>query len=96
MSTIRDIFQEHGPDYLKKFGDRMPEIHKKVIDAISKCRTGECGVAVYVCDQCNEVHHFPLSCGNRHCPTCQHLKTIQWNERTKNNKLPLRGRRTIF
>ncbi|ETR66523.1 MAG: transposase [Candidatus Magnetoglobus multicellularis str. Araruama] len=45
-------------------------------------------MAVYVCDQCNEVHHFPLSCGNRHCPTCQHLKTIQWNERAKNNNLP--------
>ena len=77
MATIREIFQQHGPDYIKKYEDKMPENHKKVIKAISQCRTGECGVAVYFCDECSEVHRVPLSCGNRHCPTCQHLKTIQ-------------------
>ncbi len=88
MTTIRDIFQEHGPGYLEKYGDRMPENHKKVINVISNCRTGQCGVAVYLCKDCSEVHRAPLSCGNRHCPTCQHLKTFQWNERVMKNKLP--------
>ncbi len=88
MTTIRNIFQEHGPGYIEKYADRMPNNHKKVINAISNCRTGECGVAVYHCKECSEVHRSPLSCGNRHCPTCQHLKTFQWTERVMKNKLP--------
>jgi len=88
MTTIRDLFQEHGPDYIMQYGDRMPENHKKVINAIRNCRTGQCGVVLYQCKECFEVHRAPLSCGNRHCPTCQHFKTFQWNERVMENKLP--------
>ncbi len=88
MATIRDIFQQHGPGYIERYGDKMPGSHKKVIKSISNCRTGECGVAVYSCTKCSEIHHGLLSCGNRHCPTCQHLKTVQWTERLMKNKLP--------
>ncbi|MCP4096735.1 MAG: transposase, partial [Planctomycetaceae bacterium] len=86
---IREIFHRHGPDYIRQYGDRMPGIHKKAINDICNCRTGECGMAVYSCVECGEIHHGPLSCSNRHCPTCQHLKTIKWTERAVKNKLPV-------
>jgi Transposase zinc-binding domain len=40
--------------------------------------TEACGMAFYECDSCAEPRQFYRSCGNRHCPTCQHNKTQQW------------------
>ena len=31
MSAIRDIFQTYGPEYLARYGHRMPKLHKKVL-----------------------------------------------------------------
>jgi len=44
MGTIKNIFKEHGPAYLDRYGDRMPRQHKKVIRAIINCKTDVFGV----------------------------------------------------
>jgi hypothetical protein len=43
MTTISEIFSTFGPDYIDRFGDDMPQEHKKAIDAIMECRTIEAG-----------------------------------------------------
>ena len=43
MSAVQKIFQIYGPRYLALYGDRMPEIHKKVIRDIIDCRRGPFG-----------------------------------------------------
>ncbi len=58
MSDIQDIFVEYAPAYLDKFGDNMPENHKKVINDIIACRTESCGMTVYEWTECGTVHHF--------------------------------------
>ena len=66
----------------------MPHEHRKVIDAIVKCRTPECGLVIYECTECGEQHVSFRSCGNRHCPACQNHKTRQWLEKQMNRQLP--------
>jgi hypothetical protein len=88
MNTIHDIFMEFGPEYLARFGESIPQNHRKVMDAIINCRTPACGMVVYDCIECGEIHHAFRSCGNRHCPNCQHQKTMDWLNRQVDRQLP--------
>jgi hypothetical protein len=88
MENLNDIFRTFGPEYLKRFGDDLPGEHRKAMDAILKCRTEEAGIALYACEQCGHPHIVYRSCGNRHCPTCQHFKTREWLENQTNRRLP--------
>ena len=78
MGIIKDIFQEHGPEYIARHGDAMPRIHKRVIRAILQCKTEGCGITMFQCENCHTSHFFPLSCGNRHCPNCKDDRGIRW------------------
>ena len=88
MTTIREIFQTYGPEYLERYPATMPGDHRKVVEAIITCRTSACGVALYQCEHCGEPHILYRSCGNRHCPTCQHHKSRTWLENQMNRQLP--------
>ena len=39
MTTINEIFRSFGPEYLERYSQVMPKVHRKVIDAIIGCRT---------------------------------------------------------
>ena len=88
MITINEIFRTFGTEYINQFSKTMPSEHKKVINAIIECRTENAGTAFYKCVQCGETHIVYKSCGNRHCPTCQHHKTRIWLESQLNRSLP--------
>jgi hypothetical protein len=88
MENLNDIFRTFGPEYIERFGDGLPKEHRKAMDAILKCRTEEAGIALYECEQCGHGHFVYRSCGNRHCPTCQHRKTRDWLESQINRQLP--------
>jgi hypothetical protein len=88
MTTINEIFRTFGPEYLERYAKIMPKIHRKVIAAIIGCRTEVCGLAIYQCEKCGQLHRVYRSCGNRHCPTCQHHKTRQWLEKQIKRQLP--------
>lgn len=78
MPTVADALRQHGDDYLRQFGDRMPTQHKRVLSLIRQCRTGELGHLRYECDDCRRTHWVGRSCGNRHCPNGQSDRTQQW------------------
>lgn len=88
MSAIQEIFRTYGPEYLDRYGDRMPKEHKKVMRALQDCRSGAFGTAVYRCDHCGSTHALACSCGNRHCPTCQHDKAEDWLHKQQQKLLP--------
>jgi hypothetical protein len=85
---INEIFKEYAHEYIDRFGDAMPLDHRKVINAIINCRTPSCGTMIYQCEQCGQNHIVYRSCGNRHCPNCQHHKTHQWLIRQMERQLP--------
>jgi len=89
MNSIQQLFRDHGPAYLERFGDRMPNNHKKVIRAIRNCGTGAFGQHSFSCDGCGERHSADGSCGNRHCPTCQAGKSDEWLNKQLEKALPV-------
>ena len=88
MLTINEIFRSYSPEYIARFGDRMPAQHLAVIKAITGCRTKDCGTVVYACQGCGQLHYAFCSCGNRHCPTCQYQKSQLWLEKQFERQLP--------
>ena len=88
MSSIAEIFREFGPEYMTTFAGSLPAAHKKVIEAIIRCRTEISGSNVFICPQCHRETTVFRSCGNRHCPVCQNHKTRQWLEKQMERQLP--------
>ena len=88
MGAIAEIFRTFGPQYLALYGDAMPENHRKVINAIIECRTPAAGLAVFECEDCHQIHIVYQSCGNRHCPSCQNKKAMEWLHKQLLRQLP--------
>jgi rubrerythrin len=88
MTPISEIFSTFGPEYMERFGNDVPLEHRKAVDAMIACRTRKAGITYYECEQCGHLHVIYRSCGNRHCPTCQHLKNRQWLETQMKRRFP--------
>lgn len=88
MGIINDIFRTHAPEYLRRYGASIPTEHRKVLDAIIRCRTEACGSVVHRCENCDHAQQLFRGCGNRHCPGCQNHKTRQWLARQLERQLP--------
>jgi len=88
MGAINDIFRIYGPHYLLRFRDAIPNNHLKVTQAIIHCKSKTYGAMLYNCPQCHQPHLIFRSCGNRHCPSCQHHKTQLWLHRQMKRQLP--------
>ena len=89
MTTVADCLRRHAPEYLAKFGESVPLGHRKVLAAITRCRTGGLGGVLYQCEGCGREHWVGRSCGNRHCPTCGRDKTARWLEKQARRLLPV-------
>ncbi len=88
MPSVADVVRRHGPEYLRRFGGRMPASHAKVLRAIAGCRTGALGTVLYRCADCGKIHAVGRSCGNRHCPSCQRDKAEAWLTKQADRLLP--------
>jgi hypothetical protein len=88
MVTLADVFRRYGPAYVQKYGASMPAAHRKALEVIQRCRSGEFGYALYRCESCGNLEAVPRSCGNRHCPTCQGHKTHRWLRKQVRRLLP--------
>lgn len=89
MPTVAEALRQHGEEYLRTFGRAMPREHKRVLALVRRYRTGELGNLQYQCDNCARVHWVGRSCGNRHCPNCQHDKSQQWLDKQLARLLPV-------
>jgi hypothetical protein len=88
MPSVGEVFRLYGDEYLGKFGDAMPAVHVRALETLRACRTGELGTAFWHCDSCGAEHITNRSCGNRHCPLCQHAKAEKWLSRQLERLLP--------
>jgi len=88
MKAIQKIFADCASGYLDSFGAAMPAQQRKALLAIENCRTERMGKNVFTCSCCGRTEIFQRSCANRHCPTCQSDKGVQWFEVHQKNMLP--------
>lgn len=89
MPSVADALRQHAPEYLRRFGDDVPSGHRKVLSAITRCRTGSLGGVHYQCNGCGRDHWVGRSCGNRHCPSCGHEKSQLWLSKQTLRLLPV-------
>jgi Putative transposase/Transposase zinc-binding domain len=90
MIELAAVVRKHGPEYLEKFGDRMPYNHKRALTAIADCRTEAMGGHLEECDQhCGHVRYSYHSCKNSSCPKCHDADTKKWLEKQEAQLLPI-------
>jgi hypothetical protein len=75
---VADIVRAAGNSFWEKYGSHLAWPHRKVLDAIVRCRTAALGGHL---DQCRSCGHQAISynsCRNRHCPRCQGNARARW------------------
>jgi ribosomal protein L37AE/L43A len=88
MVEMAEILRRQGPEYLAKYGERMPRTHLRAMRDIERCRTPALGGQVYVCEKCDERRYSYHSCKNRHCPKCGNDQASEWLVEQKEMLLP--------
>ena len=89
MTTLADIFRQHGSGYLSCYSGHILPSHKRALNDIIQCRTETLGGQVYRCDHCDDLHYSYHSCKNRHCPKCMNDAADEWLEKQKDRLLPV-------
>src|ERR1700753_3066242 len=75
---VADIFRRHGDAFRAVQGGRLSPDQRRVMAAITACRTATLGGHVERCDDCGLVRVAYNSCRDRHCPKCQGLARAEW------------------
>jgi len=86
---LKTLISEYKPALIQKHGDTLLPSQWRALQAIERCRTAKSGELFVQCKQCAHAHWSPLSCGHRHCPTCQNHEVNQWLDRQKQKLLPV-------
>jgi hypothetical protein len=91
---VADVFNLFGDNYLSSH--KLSHQQMKAFWAIRNCRTSIYGGHVNECPACgyNEISYN--SCGNRHCPKCQHLAKEKWLVNRKSELLPVKYFHIVF
>lgn len=93
---VADVINRHGEAFLQKYGRFVTRQQRRVMRAITQCRTAALGGHLYQCTSCG--HRVPVynSCRNRHCPKCQSLAKAQWLEDRQQELLPVAYYHVVF
>jgi hypothetical protein len=86
---LADVFRRHGPAYLRKYGARMPQTHRRAMDAILRCHTPAMGGSLYACDQCGERRFAYHRCAHRVCNQCGYAQSQAWLDQQNTRLLPV-------
>jgi len=70
-------------------GAHLTPQHRRALDALERCRTGECGSNEFTCIECAYSVQQARSCSHRSCPGCQHHLGVAWLERQQARLLPV-------
>jgi hypothetical protein len=82
---LADVFRAHGP-----LLSGLNAQQRRVVAAITSCRTAALGGHVRECDHgCGYQEISYNSCRDRHCPKCQGLERVRWQEARAQDLLPV-------
>jgi hypothetical protein len=77
---VADIFRRYGETYRAEREGSLSATQRRVMQAITACRTAALGGHREQCDTCEHQRIAYNSCRNRHCPKCQSLARASWIE----------------
>ena len=94
---VADLVRAAGEDFFVRSRKWLTGQHRKVLSAITRCRTAAMGGRRLRCEGCD--HEPPIvfnSCLDRHCPKCQAGKRKRWLEARRQELLPVRYLHVVF
>ncbi len=94
MYEIQDILLQYGAVFCASHNISIEQ--KKVMTAISECRTSAMGAHKIICDDCGHTEISYNSCRNRHCPKCQTFNKEKWIDKQKLCLLPVGYFHVVF
>lgn len=93
---LADVFRRYGSEYRRMHSATLLPEQRRVMRAITACRTAELGGHVDECDACAHRRISYNSCRNRHCPKCQSLAKAQWLAARQAELLPVTYYHVVF
>jgi hypothetical protein len=75
---VADILRRYGAAYRGEHEGSLSSTQRRVMQAITACRTAALGGHVEACEECGHQRIAYNSCRNRHCPKCQSLARARW------------------
>lgn len=91
---VADVFRERWQKYDRNYS--ISPLQAKAVRHILDCRTAELGGHLYQCRCCNSEVPVYNSCLDRHCPTCQTVRKLEWLEARQAELLPVQYFHTVF
>lgn len=86
---IKSLINQYAELYLERFGSNALPEQLKTLRNIQHCRTAASGELYAQCPDCHHGEWRPLSCGNRHCPTCLNYQTSTWLAKQQEKLMPV-------
>ena len=74
---IREAFRRFYPSFLEAH-PHLDYDKQNVAESIMRCKTGELGYNIAVCEECGTPQIHSVSCNNRCCPCCQAPLEEKW------------------
>ena len=93
---VADILRRYGAAYRAEHESSLSTAQRRVMRAITACRTAALGGHVEACDSCEHQRIAYNSCRNRHCPKCQSLARAQWIEHRQAELLDVEYFHVVF
>jgi len=91
---LADVVRLHGDQFIKNMNPLWQ--HRRVLNAIHKCRTAALGGHIDRCGQCDYERISYNSCRNRHCPKCQGTNRERWIMNRQQDLLPVSYFHLVF
>ncbi len=93
---LADVFHRHGDSYERANAGHLGRVERRVIGAITTCRTAALGGHVERCDDCGLTRIAYNSCRNRHCGKCQGAARAEWLTARQAELLPVPYFHVVF
>jgi Putative transposase/Transposase zinc-binding domain len=93
---VADIFRRHGEAFRQARAGHLGYVERRIMGAITACRTAVLGGHVEQCDGCGATRIAYNSCRNRHCPKCQGLARAKWLADRQAELLPVPYFHVVF
>lgn len=93
---VAEIFRRYGAAYRAERETSLSSAQRRVMQAMTACRTAALGGHVEACERCEQRRIAYNSCRNRHCPKCQSLARAAWIERRQGELLEVEYFHVVF
>src|ERR1700750_2822046 len=93
---VAEVSRRHGDAFRQARAAHLGRVERRVMGAITACRTAVLGGHVEQCDDCGATRIAYNSCRNRHCPKCQGLARAQWLADRQAELLPVPYFHVVF